>query len=100
MGGYRLFHFQDSEGNGLCAPAVDLAAGRLLILDEEALYSLTLHYFAPRLQELESSQSVEIGGYLHPLLTVGTLQSFFHNPFATKVCPRCLAEGEAYGRLY
>jgi hypothetical protein len=75
----------------------------LLMMDEEALYACTLHRFSAKLQEgrrasfPRGTQDVE-----RPLLPQvrGTVGPFFHNPLATKVCPQCLSEGEAYGRLY
>ena len=73
---------------------------QLLGLDEEALYRLTLHRFASRVQAPELSRSTDAEMIQRPLLTRYLFQSLFHPYSATKVCPRCLAEEPAYGRLF
>jgi len=64
---------------------------QLLGLDEEALYRLTLHRFASRVQAPELSRSTNAEMIQRPLLTRYLFQSLFHPYSATKVCPRCLA---------
>ncbi|HEX9135286.1 MAG TPA: TniQ family protein [Ktedonobacteraceae bacterium] len=70
---------------------------RLLLLDEEVLYSLTLHRFATSLGGRHSTP-----GQLP--LEIGRLQlldpGFFWPRLETQICPYCLYEEEAYDRLY
>ncbi len=73
---------------------------QLLGLDEEALYRLTLHRFASKVQAPGQSRSTTAEVIQRPLLTRYLFQSLFHPYSATKVCPRCLAEEPAYGRLF
>lgn len=73
---------------------------QLLRLDEECLYQLTLHRFASGIQAPEAVDGIEAREINRPLLRRYTFQSFFHPYSATKVCPRCLCEEPAYGRLY
>ncbi len=63
----------------LHGPLDSVLLGRLLHLEEQQMYSLTLHRFAPR-KERE--------------------RSFFLASRYTQVCPRCLDEDEGYDRLY
>ncbi len=72
----------------------------LLQLDEEALYSLTIHRFASRVQAPELARSTVAEVIQRPLLTRYLFQSFFHPYSATKFCPYCLAEEPVYGRLF
>jgi excisionase family DNA binding protein len=72
----------------------------LLQLDEEMLYSLTIHRFASRVQAPELARSTIAEVIQRPLLTRYLFQSFFHPYSATKVCPRCLTEEPVYGRLF
>src|SRR6266566_7096047 len=73
---------------------------RLLLLDEEALYSLTLHRFASYMQASESSHVGCPPEIRRPFLSRYIFQSFFRPYSATAVCSACLAEGPTYGRLY
>ncbi len=72
----------------------------LLCMDEEAIYSHTLHRFTPCLYDTEDSRPSIPEEIKRPLLTQYMFQSFFHPYSATKVCSVCLTEEPAYGRLY
>jgi hypothetical protein len=73
---------------------------RLLQVDEEKLYHLTLHRFAPSLQLPDESAEKKTGEIQRPLLTRGTIRGWMNSFDTTRVCPRCLAEEKPYGRLY
>ena len=70
--------------------------GELLLLDEEALYQLTLDRLADPFQCRDRSRSV-LG---RCLLDVNSRLWLFPETQTTSVCPRCLREEEAYDRLY
>ena len=72
----------------------------LLNIGEEAVYKLTFHRFASRLQAPEIPHSDALDEVLHPFITYTTQVSFFHSYNSTKVCPQCLDEEERFGRLY
>lgn len=72
----------------------------LLAVDEEKLYELTLHRFATHLHSPELSQRSSSEDISRPLLSIGTAHAVINSYSATRVCPLCLDEGEAYGRLY
>ena len=73
---------------------------RLLCLDEETIYGLTLHRFASRLQVPEAIPPDATREVQRPLLTRYLFQTFFHPYSATKVCSACLADDPQYARLY
>lgn len=80
---------------------------RWLALDEETLYNCTYHRFAARLCSTEDETREETGRQgitaddgeiVRPLLR-STYLGF--QPYGSaRVCPSCLCEGIAYGRLY
>jgi len=92
----------------------------LLLLDQEALYTLTLNRFAAfldstpylsgfediqrefmlRLQESPAHQKYAASRINRPLLTKWDYRTFFLPSSSIKVCPVCLNETEAYDRLY
>lgn len=72
----------------------------LLSLGEEQLYELTLHRFATHLQPPELSEKNSSDDISRPLLSLRTSRAFISSLSATRVCPLCLDEGEAFGRLY
>jgi len=72
----------------------------LLLLDEETLYQCTYHRFAEQLQppvEFFGGGPDEIQ---RPLLGQNAAVAVFDPYASTKVCPLCLAEEPAHGRLY
>ena len=71
---------------------------QLLLLDEETLYSLTLHRFFPFLV----GRSAPPASHLHAEIKRPRLweQNIFWEPLETQVCPQCLLEKDAYDRLY
>jgi TniQ len=72
---------------------------RLLLLEEEQLYALTLHRFARRFaRPFPHLASQETG--TRQLLSFEHRTQFFDSSRHTRVCPCCLDEGEAYDRLY
>ncbi|SRR6266487_3628971 len=78
---------------------------RQLGLDEEALYQLTLHCLAPRLQrpvEGEHAVSHAASDDLHgrPFLTNTTSRRYCASLRDTKVCLACLEEDTGYDRLF
>jgi hypothetical protein len=75
---------------------------RLLLVDEEVLYACTLHRFATKLLEGKATSMRETEDIERPLLNKrrGIMGQFFHNLNTAKVCPQCLSEDQAYGRLY
>jgi hypothetical protein len=89
---------------------------RLLLIDEEALYQMTLHRFASVFQQLDffpvlkspwkTEQYIQKGNtpYRSPInrprLEKGALRSFFLPNLTTQICPLCLEESAAYDRLY
>ena len=70
---------------------------QLLILDEEMLYSLTLHRFFPSLIARSSTTRDLSSEINRPRLWK---HNVFWEPLETQVCPQCLAEEDAYDRLY
>ncbi len=84
---------------------------RLLLLEEEQLYRLTLHAFTDRLRLVHPqnpdvpdftapfgyASSQEIG---RPLLWQEQYPQLFQTDKHTRVCPSCLDEQEGYDRLY
>ena len=70
--------------------------GELLLLDEEALYQLTLDRLADPFQCRDRSRSV----FGRSLLDINSRLWLFPETQTTSVCPRCLLEEEAYDRLY
>ncbi len=84
----------------LCKEADYTLLGHLLSLGEEKLYELTLHRFAARLQPPELSEKSSSEDISHPLLSIRTSRAFISSLSAPRVCPMCLDEGEAFGRLY
>ncbi len=80
---------------------------RLLALNEEALYNCTDHRFAARLCSLEKMAEAmgqrlmkDAGRIQRPLLGHVNTPVGFQPYSSARVCPRCLNEGTAYGRLY
>ena len=93
---------------------------RLLLLDQETLYALTLNRFAPaldrpsplpgfedihhefllRLQESAAGETYSSPRIERPLLGEWDYRTFFLPISSIKVCPVCLEEPEAYDRLY
>lgn len=73
---------------------------QLLLLDEEALYSLSLHRFAVCLQTTEHLVPENSSKIQRPLLSRSIFQTFFRPYSATAVCSVCLTEEPAYSRLY
>ena len=88
----------------LCHSADYLLLQRLLLLQEEQLYELTLHRFAPRLAQhppLLSVRSQENWPALARMgLPVDASRLFFLCGRETRVCPSCLEEPDGYDRLY
>jgi hypothetical protein len=72
----------------------------LLQLDEEVLYSLSLHRFTSYVQAPLSPGADSPSEIRRPLLSRHIFQTFFRPYSATAVCSACLAEEPAYGRLY
>jgi hypothetical protein len=68
--------------------------GCLLNVEEEALYRLTVHRFAPLLSQRESRTVQEID---RPLVAASPYVSAH---LFVSVCPSCIAEPESYDRLY
>ncbi len=77
---------------------------RLLLLDEEQLYALTLHRFVLRFTQrshLSSDRSLETEQSIkRASLQYEYGRQFFLSERYTRVCPRCLDEGDGYDRLY
>jgi hypothetical protein len=73
---------------------------QLLALDEEKLYELTLHRFATNLQPSELSQRSSSDDISRPLLSADASRAFINSLSSIRVCPLCLEEDKAYGRLY
>lgn len=79
---------------------------RLLLLEEEQLYELTLHRFAKHLARPFSADPTQSQ---HPAIRRTDTRSFLSHKQRTqffdstkyvRVCPYCLDEGKAYDRLY
>jgi predicted DNA-binding transcriptional regulator AlpA len=90
---------------GVCFLLEDAAyqyLGHLLQLSEEALYKLTFHRFLLQMQAPEEAGASPKGCLHRPLfLPKGhATRKLFLSQWATRVCPRCLAEEAAYGALY
>jgi hypothetical protein len=79
---------------------------RLLLLEEEQLYALTLHQFTKRLRrpprpDPAPSQHLAIQQKdIRPILSHQHRIQFFDSTRYVRVCPYCLDEGKAYDRLY
>jgi hypothetical protein len=84
---------------------------RLLLLEEEQLYRLTLHAFTDRLRLVQPQNpggpdSTALFGYAspqeigRPLLWQEQYPQLFQTDKYTRVCPSCLDEQEGYDRLY
>lgn len=73
---------------------------RLLRIDEETVYRMTIHRFAARFQRPDGVTRSKREDIQRKLVMAGISHDFFHTSFATKVCSRCLAEEEPYGRVY
>jgi hypothetical protein len=82
-----------------------LLLSRLLLLEEEQLYALTLHRFASRISQPRPSapsvptQRIDQRSSGQPLLDERD-HSFFLPRRNIQVCPLCLDEDEGYDRLY
>lgn len=74
--------------------------GSLLRLDEQAIYQLTMHRFAPKLQNVRIEGNGKPGEIQRLLLGMGSLIAYVISSLRTRVCPHCLKENPAYGRLY
>lgn len=80
--------------------------GRLLLLEEEHLYALTLHRFAERFQPplhtppVRPAVSAEPGSDIERLLLPYEHRTLFQTERHTSVCPHCLDEGVGYDRLF
>jgi TniQ len=78
-----------------------LLLARLLHLEEEQIYQLTLHRFASRFEQtptllsLQMATSLERAGLRHD-----ACEQFFGSDTSITVCPCCLDEGKRYDRLY
>lgn len=70
---------------------------QLLLLDEEAIYRMTLHRFASRLSSPSpfSSESAP-----SRWLDQWSYRTYFFANADTQICPQCLNEQEAYSYLY
>lgn len=79
---------------------------RLLLLEEEQLYALTLHQFARRFARplqpdpFPSPHLAPQQTGTRSLLSYEHRTQFFDSSRYIRVCPGCLDEGEAYDRLY
>jgi TniQ len=77
---------------------------RLLLLQEEQLYELTLHRFAPRFAQHPPLLAIRNQETRPALARRGlpsdTSRLFFLCGRETRVCPCCLEEEEGYDRLY
>src|SRR6266705_1838029 len=77
---------------------------RLLLLDEEQLYALTVHRFAPYFTRQPRPFSVMNGEMQQPVKRAGLqyeyIRQFFSDERHCRICPRCLDEGNGYDRLY
>jgi hypothetical protein len=92
------YHLREEALPYLCRKENFLYLEQLLCLDEETLYLLTLHRFAPILQRgTEQPLPQKATLIARALLSDG---SSFAEPLYTKVCPTCLDQPDGYDRLY
>jgi hypothetical protein len=74
---------------------------RLLHLEEEQIYRLTLHRFATRFEQTPTLLSQRSSRFLERAELSDDYQNRFFLPDAyIAVCPQCLDEGKGYDRLY
>lgn len=91
------YHINESELPYVSLKRDYLVLGRLLHLDEEALYRLTLHQFASVLQLPRQRLQGESSSLDRPLLD--GRPRIGRSPYI-KVCPLCLSESGGYDRIY